>query len=540
VNQNEQQTIDLVVGPLASFDDAVAFGDALYGLDGVTRLALNEFDESRASFTFTVRSLESTRAALHNIGDFSVSAVDELADGTFQLTLGAVSAPPAAMPATEPASVESSPSREVHIGDAIETTQPAPETAAQQDSGRDPFRASQQPVMASPAVEDTGQFSQPSTETAPDWAAAPSGDPGSIPPLSFTEHARESVVSATPTQPAVEAATLSSEPDPYSASAEPYSGVAESEDYGKAMQPADLVPPALEPTASPTAQAGELSNPVDSAWSSGEGADSVPAPAPVQQIDNEVSRLIIQIAGELRGAADNLAELAVRLSGGGQPPAWERQQPQSWQPACAPVHSEESKDHAAGDEAEEYSAPTYKEPPPSPQPIEQDWSPEQPALESQPVEHLTSKPAHEEGGAEEGEEERGWEAPPMPSIGAISPLSRPSELGESQPEADRASLANAQAVALATAMGRKPTQVGLMATGLASFADANRFIAALRQVPGVRNVAISELDQGRLRLSMDYFGAQPLEVYLAELQQAFPHQVVKASAHEIEIKLMAA
>jgi hypothetical protein len=263
----------------------------------------------------------------------------------------------------------------------------------------------------------------------------------------------------------------------------------------------------------------------------------------VQQIDNEVARLIIQIAGELRGAADNLAELAVRLSGGGAPPAWEQQAAQSWESSPAPAYAEETDDYGTNQEADEYSAPAYKEPEPTwqPQPVEQGWNSEQPGWEAQPAEHPAS--AQDQGAqpADESEEERAWEAPPMPSIGAINPLPRPADQGAGQPsDPDKASLANAQAVALATAMGRKPTQVSLMATGFASFADANRFIAALRQVPGVRNVAISELDQGRLRLSLDYFGSQPLEGYLNDLQQAFPHHVVKASAHEIEIQLMAA
>jgi hypothetical protein len=88
MSDNEMQSIDLVVGPLENFDDAVAFGDALYGLEGVTRLALNEFEGQRASFTFTARSLESVTASLAGMVEFPISAIESAVDGTLQVRLG--------------------------------------------------------------------------------------------------------------------------------------------------------------------------------------------------------------------------------------------------------------------------------------------------------------------------------------------------------------------------------------------------------------------------------------------------------------------
>ena len=495
MTDNEMQSIDLVVGPLDNFDDAVAFGDALYGLDGVTRLALNEFEGSRASFTFTARSLESVTESLTRMSDFAIGSVERAVDGTLQVRLAG--AAPAAGPAFDEPAVPSPPEpqrQEASPEPSADPFVPAPrfsEPVVSEDSwqpmaepvAEPPFEAPAPAEMFSPEPAAlSGDFDQASVETMP-------------PPVADEEFS------------------------------EPAAGWPVDEQQATAAEPTPLYPPSETAFAAVTGAAEDDPN-------------------------SEVAKVIEKLASELRETAEHLTQLAAGLTPAGEP-------------AAAPVAEEQSPWREAAVEASEATwdgdLPTNQETPKeynlppamtpeeldaisaeqswdeTPQPAPASWAAEPTVETPQPApSSWTAEPAAETPQPAPEDEEKAWEAPRMPAIGAMAPIGGQGAPGEATTGAH-----NAQTIALATASGRRPSQVQLMASGFASFGIANSFIAAVRQIAGVRNVAIIELDQGRLKLTLDYFGSESLETQLHQLRD-FPHQVVRASAKEIEIQLMAA
>ena len=470
MTDNEMQSVDLLVGPLDNFDDAVAFGDALYGLEGITRLALNEFEGSRASFTFTARSLDALTESLWRMPDFAVGAVERAVDGTLQVRLGERSddAPAiedhelqAMAPAPEPLPPETRPS-----ADPFARPEVQPEAPSLQPWTPEPA------VAAVPAVAG---FAEP-----------PAGDVAPMPDVPSFEEA-----------PAVQQVPAETPP---------------TSDWSFAESPDVRTEP-------PT----PLFPAVD--------ANVQPEPAG-DDASVEVARVIEKLASELRETAGHLSALAAGLTPAA-PAQEDGSDSESWQPAAADQPSDLAwnRDLPTG-----HPGTTQYDVPPVMTPQELDgiaasdsWN-----AESAAAEQPWPTPQSEQAATETQEEEqKGWEAPRMPAVGAVAAI------GGERASEFKTEAHNAQTIALATAMGRRPSQVQLMASGFASFGVANSFIAAVRQIPGVRNVAIAELDQGRLKLTLDYFGGDSLEAQLQQLRD-FPHQVVKASAKEIEIQLMAA
>lgn len=464
MTDNEMQSVDLVVGPLDNFDDAVAFGDALYGLEGVTRLALNEFEGSRASFTFTARSLEALTESLWRMPEFAVGAVERAVDGTLQVRLGgnaaaqapeAIDSPEPALPAEEP------------VADAL--SQPS----------SDPFARVEAP--AEPPIEQawTAEPAVPAALVA-EGLAAPSSErsetafPESPP---FTVEAMASAEARVPDWPPQDSGPVMAEP--------PTPLFAAIESFG-------------------------------------------PAPGADEDDAGEVARIIEKLASELRETAQHLSELAAGVAPVASHEDAAEEAP-DWQPQ--PTELPWNREPAADADP----SPPHDLPPlMTPEELDgiaasESWDSEQAAGEPT----LVAPPAQQPAAEAPQEEEKGWEAPRMPGVGAVPAI------GGEQASEFKSEAHNAQTIALATAMGRRPSQVQLMASGFASFGIANSFIAAVRQIPGVRNVAIAELDQGRLKLTLDYFGSDGLEAQLQQLRD-FPHQVVRASSKEIEIQLMAA
>ena len=464
MSDNEMQSIDLVVGPLENFDDAVAFGDALYGLEGVTRLALNEFEGQRASFTFTARSLESVTASLAGMFEFPISAIESAVDGTLQVRLGAA-------------------------------------------------------ATAAPIMVEEASFAEPQAYEAP---PEPSVDPF-VPEPRF-EPAPPPVEE--PWTPAPEVALQAQPTSDFGLPAEAPAPAAFTEDFGQ-PEPVEM---AAQPEAMP--------DPQPSAWPGDQilvDAEPTPLfpettvmeePAAQQDDASEVARVIEKLASELRETAQHLTALAAGLTSAAehesapQAPAEETSQWQDIQAGQADMGwAEELPAESTIETPVDFSAASHLQQAPEGPPADS-W---QAPAASAPETELTTE-----------DEPKAWEAPRMPAVGAMAPLAADGPPNEFMNEAH-----SAQAIALATAAGRRPSQVQLMASGFASFGIANSFIAAVRQIPGVRNVAIIELDQGRLKLTLDYFGSDSLEAQLQQLRD-FPHQVVRASSKEIEIQLMAA
>ncbi|MEX2238893.1 MAG: hypothetical protein WEB00_15315 [Dehalococcoidia bacterium] len=443
MTDNENRTVDLVVGPLDNFDDAVAFGDALYGLDGVTRLALNEFEGNRANFTFSARSLESVTQGLQQMQQFHVSGVEHAVDGTLQVRVGGE---PQAFTQPAPSATPS------------ELEQTLARFAAEEESrtglsfqASDPFARPEAPASITPSPEPFAAHAAPAEFTMP-------------------------------------------EPEP-------------ANEFGFEQEPAEAWQQPAAPMSTPYADAAPSYEPTITQFP---GFDRHSEPSA------DVAEIIYRLADELRGTAESLAELAAQLS----ERETEHVSPaasfdQTWAEPAAPIPSPWSDDETpapampASDHAAQAQDP---------------WQSNESASGWAPV--AAAEPADEP-------QERAWEAPRMPSVGMMSG-------GGGEPNgAPPSRMEDAQTIAMATVQGRKPSQIHLMASGFASFGLANDFIAAVRLIPGVRNVAISELDQGRLRLALDYFGSEPLESHLQQLRE-FPHQVVRASGKEIEIQLLAA
>jgi hypothetical protein len=485
MTENEIQTIDLVVGPLENFDEAVAFGDALYGLDGVTRLALNEFEGNRASFTFTARSLRAVSESLSRLVEFPVAAVERAVDGTLQVRLGGGPA------ATAPE----------HVPQGFEPQEPVPAPST------DPFV--REAPLPEPPAEDVWAAGTP-------IPAADSGDEVAPAPVTVATDASLLAFEGGSAETSAAAETFTHPADAWSTDSEPEVVPAEG-------------PTPLFPGIEPAFVTSQQEDP---------GA--------------EVARVIEKLASELRETAEHLAQLAAGITPATSNPAgttdaseWPAPSPSpdtpdlpwnqdvasarggSTQYDLPPVLTTEELDGIAASESWTAESQTAMG---TPAPSAAEAETAKPAIWA-----ATDAVAGPSDQREDEPEQKGWEAPRMPAVGAMAPIQgSDTATAEFKTEAQ-----NAQAIALATAMGKRPSQVQLMASGFASFGIANSFIAAIRQIQGVRNVAIAELDQGRLKLTLDYFGSDSLEVQLQQLRD-FPHQVVRASGKEIEIQLMAA
>jgi hypothetical protein len=366
---------------------------------------------------------------------------------------------------------------------------------------------------AAPVLEIAAE-EHATSEPAPDPSPRPSADPFARPeapaqPAVDEQWHAEPVVSAPfadpafPVEPAVDSGAF--------AESAPSADLAQAADWPAQVAVAMPEPTPLFPT-----------------------TDSVEAPAVAEDdAGTEVARVIEKLASELRETAEHLAQLAAGLTPDSAPAHEHPHDSDGWeQKQSEPVDLAWNRDLPTADSGSpQYELPAVM----TPEELDgisasESWV-GRPATVEQP---LPAGQPQEPPVDNADDEAKGWEAPRMPSVGAVPAMGGEQGSPEFKNEAH-----SAQAIALATAMGRRPSQVQLMASGFASFGIANSFIAAVRQIAGVRNVAIAELDQGRLKLTLDYFGSDSLEAQLQQLRD-FPHQVVRASGKEIEIQLMAA
>lgn len=93
--------------------------------------------------------------------------------------------------------------------------------------------------------------------------------------------------------------------------------------------------------------------------------------------------------------------------------------------------------------------------------------------------------------------------------------------------------------ALSTAMGRRiaPRHVTLVASGFPNFTSVNSFIAGVREMPGVRDIKVQELDHGSLRLSLEYYGVSSLAEELGQLP-GFRFTVVRSTEEEVHLHFL--
>ncbi|MPZ24197.1 MAG: hypothetical protein GEU28_11805 [Dehalococcoidia bacterium] len=466
MNENTAASVDLAVSPLSSFDEAVSFGDALYGLDGVTRLALNEFEDGRASFTFSARSLSSVTDGLAGLGQFSIARVDTDREGRVQVQLAGAQDEPQVVDwnRPEPAQVAEP---------AYKEQAPVEQPVAAAQSGS--YREEEYPVGSAPT-----SYEEPAYQSAESEPGAFEEEPVGIEPAEASpEYSAE--------EPREQPAAFNEEQEE-----EHYalSGVA-----GTPVEDENV---------------SESEYAFDQASESAQASEARPA--------IEVAQLIAQLAKELKATADNLIDLAARITEG------EAVTPEPGWPGAPEASFGQAPLEDLEDEADSWSRPEA-ETPTAEEPSQEEWRVPGP----EPL----------------AEEPRAWEAPRMPSVGMNpSDVLRPQDFGRAsapsessyQPlEADSDQF-DPQAEALAAATGRSPVRTVIKASGFPSFSLANDFISSVRRIPGALKVGVDELEQGRLVLTVDYFGATGIEEQLQMLGE-FPHRVVNATPDEVTIQV---